>query len=122
MSEDDRDKRAHFRPMAYLAVKILPGGSSGIPSDLELETIDVAVGGLRCASNVFLEAGLELRLTLELIGGGLRAPETIVGDVSVLRCTWRPNQPINRRYEVALSFVRLSSQEKKRLQRYLSSL
>ena len=119
---DESDKRKHFRPMAYLEIKVLPGGSAEIPSDLKLETIDVAVGGLRCASNVFLETGTDLRVTLELIGGELREPETIVGDVRVLRCTWRPDQPTTRRYEVALSFVQLSSQEKKRLQRYLSSL
>ena len=119
---DQSDKRKHFRPMALLEIKVLPGGSAEIPPDLKLETIDVAVGGLRCASNVLLEDGTKLRVTLELVGGELREPEMIVGDVRVLRCTWRPDQPTNRRYEVALSFVQMSPQEKKRLQRYLSSL
>ncbi len=116
------DKRRHYRPMALLQVKVLPGGSRGLPDGLQLQTIDVAVGGLRCASNVPLDGNTLLRLSLELVGGLLKEPETIVGDARVLRCTPRPDEIEMRRYDVALAFDKMSPQDKKRLQNYLNSL
>ncbi len=108
--------------MALLDVKVLLGGGGANQPDMKLATIDVAVGGMRCASNVPLDPGIRLRMKLDMVGGGLRQPATIVGDACVLRCSERPEQPEVRRYEIALEFVQMSSQDRKRLESYLNSL
>ncbi len=119
---DDSDKREHFRPMALLKLDVLPGEGRESPAGLKLTTVDVAVGGLRCASNIFLGEQTLLRLSLELVGGDLRDPTSVVGDARVLRCTAQWDQPEVRRYDVALEFVQMSSHDRKLLQGYLSSL
>jgi c-di-GMP-binding flagellar brake protein YcgR len=119
---DETDKRRHYRPLALLNLKILPGGGAPIPAELQLATMDVAVGGMRCASNLRLDPDCRIRISLELIGGDLRNPETVVGDARVLRCKEQPDQPEVRRFELALEFVQMSPQDKKRLQGYLNSL
>ena len=43
------DKRRHHRFLALLEVRVLP--EEGVPADLKVVTVDVAVGGARCASN-----------------------------------------------------------------------
>ncbi|MFQ5876689.1 MAG: PilZ domain-containing protein [Acidobacteriota bacterium] len=119
---DRDDKRRHHRPLALLEVKVLGAAGAGIPPGLRLATMDVAVGGMRCASNLPLEKGTHLRLSLALEGGDLREPTTIVGDVRVLRCSERPGEPEIRRHEIAMQFVQMSLQDRKRLQSYLNSL
>ena len=116
------EKRRHHRPMALLDVKVLLGGGRANQPDMKLATIDIAVGGMRCASNVPLDPGIRLRMKLDMVGGDLRQPATIVGDACVLRCSERPEQPEVRRYEIALEFVQISSQDRKRLESYLNSL
>jgi hypothetical protein len=118
---DESDKRRHYRPLALLQVKVLQWGGD-IPSEPKLATADVAVGGMRCASDVRLDPGAQMRISLELVGGDLRQPATIVGDARVLRCTERADQPAIRRYDIALEFVQMAPQDKKRLQGYLNSL
>ncbi len=92
------EKRRHHRPMALLDVKVLLGGGGANQPDMKFATIDVAVGGMRCASNVPLDPGIRLRMKLDMVGGGLRQPATIVGDACVLRCSERQEQPEVRRW------------------------
>jgi c-di-GMP-binding flagellar brake protein YcgR len=114
------DKRKYHRFMALLELRVLPG--ERIPADLRVATIDISVGGLRCASNRSLDANLNLKLTLTLVGGDLRDPLPIDADAMVLRCTESRTAPEHRRYEVALEFTRMDAQDRRRLQNYLNSL
>ena len=116
------DKRRHLRPMARLDVRLAPAPGQELPSGLQAVTVDVAVGGVRCACNMALEPQTILRMTLTLVGGDLRQPATIEADARVRRCTERPGAPEIRRYEVAMEFVRMAPQDKKRLQTYLNYL
>jgi c-di-GMP-binding flagellar brake protein YcgR len=119
---DETDKRRHYRPLARLDVKLAPTPGQDLPPGLQAVTIDVAVGGVRCACNLRLEPQTILRLTLTLVGGDLRQPVTIETEARVRRCSERPGAPDIRRYEVAMEFTRLDPQDKKRLQAYLHSL
>ncbi len=116
----DKEKRRHHRFMALLEVHVLPGDK--VPSDLKLTTVDVAVGGARCASNRMLEENARLQLTLVLVGGELREPARIELEAAVLRCQERPKAPEPRRYEVALEFTRIDPADRKRLITYLNAL
>jgi hypothetical protein len=106
--------------MALLEVRTLPG--ERIPSDLKLWTIDIAVGGARCASNVPLADGAWIQLTFTLVGGDLEEPAPIEVEAVVLRCTERPGALPGRRYEMALEFVRIGPRDRKTLQAYLNAL
>ena len=117
-----REKRRHHRPMAGLDVKVLLGEAGENLSDVKLATIDVAAGGMRCASNVRFEPKTCLHMGLTLVGGELRNPATIYADARVLRCSERPGSPDIRRYEIALEFVRLVPEDRKKLESYLNSL
>ena len=68
------DKRRHLRPMARLDVRLAPAPGQDLPPGLQAVTVDVAVGGVRCACNLPLEPQTILRLTLTLVGGDLRQP------------------------------------------------
>lgn len=114
------DKRRHHRFLALLDVRVLPG--EVIPSDLKLATIDVALGGVRCGSNRPLPDGARLQISLTLVGGGLPVPASIEADAKVLRCAESLVAPAPRRYEVALEFVRMDPQDRRRLQAYLNNL
>jgi c-di-GMP-binding flagellar brake protein YcgR len=114
------DKRKYHRFLALLEVRILPG--ERIPADLKVATIDISVGGARCACNRSLEPNLNLKLTFTLVGGDLRDPLPIDADAVVLRSTENPAAPEHRRHEVALEFTRMDAQDRRRLQSYLNSL
>jgi hypothetical protein len=116
----DDEKRRHHRFLALLEMRVLPG--EGVPADLKLTTIDVGTGGARCASNRPLDAELSLRLSLTLTGGNLRSPAMVDVEAKVLRCTEKPKAVENRRYEIALQFTHIESEDKKRLQGYVNSL
>jgi len=115
-----KEKRRHHRFMALLEVHVLPGDK--VPVDLKLTTVDVAVGGARCASNRPLEEGSRLQMTLVLVGGELRVPTRIELEAGVLRCQERPKAPEPRRYEVALEFTRIDPEDRKLLITYLNAL
>jgi c-di-GMP-binding flagellar brake protein YcgR len=117
---DGVDKRDHHRIRAGLDVRVLP--SEDLPPDLVLTTIDVSVGGARCASNVPVKEGLRLMLTFTLVGGTLHAPAPVDVDALVVRCIDTPGPNPSRRYELALRFVDVDPDEKRRLQSYLNSL
>jgi len=115
------EKRQHHRFMALLEIRILstPGA---VPTDLKLVTLDVALGGARCACNHDLPAGTSLHLVLTLAGGDLNSPLPIDLDAEVLRCRETPGPDPSRAFEAALQFVRIDPKDKKRLQSYLNGL
>ena len=114
------DKRHHHRFIARLDVRILPGDS--VPSDLVLSTLDIAVGGALCAANLDLPADTRMHMTFTLVGGDLRDPVTIDVEARVLRCRENPDSIPARRYEMALEFVKIDPEDRRRLQSYLNSL
>ncbi len=114
------DKRKYHRFLALLEVRVLPG--DGVPPDLKLSTIDIAVGGARCAANRPLADKLSVKMTFTLVGGDLRQPLSIDTDARVLRCTEKPGALESRRYETAFEFVRIDPQDRQKLQSYLNSL
>ena len=116
----DVEKRQHHRFMALLDVRALPGDR--IPADLRLATLDIAVGGARCASNRPLDAGLPLKLTFTLVGGDLREPATIDVEATVLRCFENPASIESRRYEAAIRFTQIEAEDRRRLLSYLNTL
>jgi PilZ domain-containing protein len=116
----DDEKRRHHRFMALLEVRVLPGDR--VPADLKLTTIDIGTGGARCASNRPLDAEAPLKLTITLIGGDLRAPAMVDVEAKVLRCAERAGAIESRRYEIALQFTHVESEDHKRLQGYLNNL
>jgi len=107
--------------MALLEVRVL-SGSATPPDGLKLVTLDVALGGARCACNRELPEGMSLHLVLTLEGGDLNAPLPIDLDATVLRCRETPGPDPARSFEVALQFNRIEAQDRKRLQRYLNNL
>lgn len=114
------DKRRYHRFMAMLEVRVLPG--EPIPSDLILSTIDIAVGGALCAANLPVPEDTRMQMTFKLVGGELPTPESIDVDARVLRCEENPQALPNRRYELAIEFVRIDPQDRRRLQTYLNGL
>ena len=116
----DVEKRQHHRFMALLEVRGLPGDR--IPADLRLATLDIAVGGARCASNRPLEAGLPRKLTFTLVGGDLREPTSLDVEATVLRCVERSRAVESRRYEAAIRFTLIEAEDRRRLLSYLNAL
>jgi c-di-GMP-binding flagellar brake protein YcgR len=114
------EKRRYHRFMALLEVRVLPG--ERIPDDLKLVTIDIAAGGARCASNRPLERDIRLQMTFTLVGGELRQPTQVEADAVVRRCAEVPSAPAPRRYQLALEFVRMDPQDRKKLVDYLNGL
>ncbi len=117
---DQADKRKHHRFLALLEVRVLPGDR--VPPDLRLVTVDIAVGGVRCASNRPIPEAMVLKMTFTLVGGDLRQPAPIEVDARVLRCSEKPRAIESRRYEMALEFVRIDPQDRLTLQNYLNAL
>ncbi len=117
---DFTERRRHHRFMALLEVHVVPGDR--IPVDLRLTTIDIAAGGARCAANHAIEQDVRLQLTITLVGGTLKSPSPMDVDAVVQRCTEKPRAAENRRYELALEFVRIDPQDRKKLVTYLNDL
>ena len=117
---DSSERRRHHRFMALLEIRVLPGDK--VPADLKLTTIDIGAGGARCYSNRPMEAAVRVQVTVTLVGGGAAGPTPIDVDAVVQRCDERPRAPEPRRYELALEFVRVDSQDRKKLLAFLNSL
>jgi c-di-GMP-binding flagellar brake protein YcgR len=118
----DIEKRRHHRQRAGLEVAIVPHAGEELPADLRLITSDIALEGMHCASNVPLEPGTEMHLKLSLVGGDISGSETIDVAGKVLRCSVREGSPDVRRHGIAITFVTITPQDRKKLQRYLNSL
>ena len=117
-----RENRNHHRQRAGLEVTIVPRPEYRLPADLRLITSDVALEGMRCASNAPLEPGTKMHLQLSLVGGDLPGVEIIDVVGKVLRCSVREGSPEVRRHGIAITFVTITPQDRKKLQRYLNSL
>ncbi len=118
----EREKRNYYRQRAGLEVTIVPWPEHGLPADLQLITSDVALEGMRCASNAPLKPGTKMHLQLSLVGGDLPGVELIDVVGKVLRCSVREGSPEVRRHGIAITFVTITPQDRKKLQRYLNSL
>ena len=120
MTSRNIDKRRHHRARASLTTNIhsVPGGES----NLELVTIDISLGGARCAGNRPIDPDTTLRIHFTLEGGELPNPETVSVEATVRRCTENPAAPEHRRYEIAVQFLRLEAEARRTLQTYLNSL
>ena len=120
MTPQNIDKRRHHRARASLTTSI----HSAIPgeADLELVTIDISLGGARCAGKRPIDPGTALRIHFTLEGGELPKPETMSVEAAVRRCIEIPAAPEHRRYEIAVQFLRLESEARRTLQTYLNSL
>jgi c-di-GMP-binding flagellar brake protein YcgR len=120
MTRQGFDKRRHHRSLASLSVRVQSG--RGIPPGLQIVSIDIGVGGVRCAANQPVEPKTQLQMHFTLVGGDLPQPQSITADGIVLRCTENPAAPEPRRYEVAVQFLRIEPQARQKLQSYLNSL
>jgi hypothetical protein len=118
----DAEKRKHHRQRAGLEVTIVPRPEHILPAALRLITSDVAVDGMNCASNVALEPGTEMHLKLNLVGGDVSGAGTIDVVGRVLRCALREGSPEVRRHGVAITFIAITPEDRRTLQRYLNSL
>ncbi len=120
MTSRNIDKRRHHRARASLTTNIhsVPGGES----NLELVTIDISLGGARCAGNRPIDPDTTLRIHFTLEGGELPNPEMVSVEATVRRCTENPAAPEHRRYEIAVQFLRLEAEARRTLQTYLNSL
>ncbi len=120
MTSRNIDKRRHHRARASLTTSIhsTPGGEP----DLDLVTIDISLGGARCAGNRPIDPETTLRIHFKLEGGELPKPETVSVEAIVRRCTENPAAPEHRRYEIAVQFLRLESEARRTVQTYLNSL
>ena len=116
------ERRRDFRQRAGLKVKVYSVPGQRLPDGLDFVTINMAVSGMRCASNLPLDAGTRLIATVTLIGGNLADPVVIKAEGQVVRCAERPKSPANRRYGIAIDFVKMSPADRKRLIRYVGSL
>ncbi len=106
--------------MAALEVKVEP--DARVPADLKLVTVDMAVGGARCAANKPIDADTQMRIVITLVGSDPAQSSSVNADAVVLRCVERPEAPEPRRYEVALKFERMENAERRTLQLYLNKL
>ena len=114
------ERREHHRFLALLETRVL--SKEGLPADLKLATLDVAVGGALCNSSHILPTGKQIRISLTMTGGSLPKPLTLELGALVLRCAETSDPNPDRRYEVALKFVRVDPQDRKKMQSYLNSL
>lgn len=116
------ERRRDFRQRAGLEVTPYSVPGQRLPEGLKFVTINMAVSGMRCASNLPLDDGTGLIATIKLVGGNLVDPVVIKVEGRVVRCAERPKSPANRRYGIAIDFVKMSPEDRKRLTRYVGSL
>jgi PilZ domain len=112
------DKRRHPRIAQRLKVK-----SSSREPQLELETIDLSVGGLRCTAPVFLPPMTKMALSLVLPGtpgAGDGHEQVVNGEAVVVRSDPPAPARPGDLYRVALFFSRMDEADRKRLQDFLN--
>ena len=113
------DKRRHPRIAQRLKVE-----SSSREPRLELETIDLSVGGLRCTAPVFLAPMTKMALSLVLPSapGAAAGEEQVVrGEAVVVRSDPPAPASPGALYRVALFFSRMDEADRQRLQEFLKS-
>lgn len=93
---------------------------------LELETIDVSAGGLRCTSPQFIPAMTKMALSMvlpPLPGQSGNGQQTVQGEAVVVRTEPAASsaEPVNGGYRVALFFSRMDDPDRKILLDWLKS-
>jgi PilZ domain-containing protein len=114
------DKRRHPRVAHRIRVR------SSSREAVELETIDLSVGGLNCTAPAFLPPMTRLALSMVLpaahapAGDVKNGHETVQGEAVVVRTD--PPVPVDGResYRVALFFSRMDDADRKRLHDFLA--
>ena len=116
------DKRRHPRVAHRIRVR------SSSREAVELETIDLSVGGLNCTAPAFLPPMTRLALSMVLPAAHAQASpgdaknghETVQGEAVVVRTD--PPVPVDGRasYRVALFFSRMDDADRKRLHDFLA--
>jgi len=118
MSRSD-EKRRHPRAAHRIRVR------SSSREAVELETVDLSVGGFSCTAPAFLPLMTKLALSLVLPAGNggsdhKNGHETVQGEAIVVRTD--PPQPVDghESYRVALFFSRMDDEDRKRLHDFLA--
>ena len=112
------DKRRHPRVSHKMRVQ------SSHREAVELETIDVSAGGLRCSSPLFIPPMTKMALSLILpskAGGGRNGDQVVNGEAVVVRTDPAvPHAPpANGGYRVALFFSRMDDSDRQILADWL---
>lgn len=106
------ERRATPRIRAYRPVRL---HHAGIPRVVETLTKDLAVGGLRCVSQVLFPVSTEVNVELMLSTGS--EPLTARG-----RAVWFQTIPHSEQFDLGISFLDLAPADKRRLSVYLDRL
>ena len=112
-----KDKRRHPRVAHRLRVR------STLRDAVELETVDLSAGGLRCTAPLFIPPMTRMALSLVLpspAGTSDGRPETVQGEAVVVRT--EPSDPHRKDggpYHVALFFSRMDEADRHRLHQFL---
>jgi hypothetical protein len=114
------DKRRHPRISQRVRVQSLSRDA------VELETIDVSVGGLRCTSPQFIPPMTKMALSMVLPstpGHAGNGQQMVQGEAVVVRTepATAAAQPVNGGYRVALFFSRMDDPDRKILLDWLKS-
>lgn len=112
------DKRRHPRVAQRLRVR-----SESREPRLELETIDLSAGGLRCTAPVFLSPMTRMALSLVLppSPGGPDEEQVVSGEAVVVRSEPPRASGPGQLYKVALFFSRMEEADRQRLQDFLKN-
>ncbi len=114
---ETKDKRRHPRVAQRLRVR------STLREAVELETVDLSAGGLRCTAPVFIPPMTKMALSLVLPppAGSVGAREqTVRGETVVVRT--EPSSPEKKNgglYHVALFFSRMDEADRQKLHEFL---
>jgi c-di-GMP-binding flagellar brake protein YcgR len=113
MSRSD-EKRRHPRVAKRIRVR------SRFEGAVELETVDLSIGGLSCTAPMSLPVMTKLALSLNLPdNGGSESEQVIEGEAVVVRS--EPSQsPQEPGFRIALFFSRMEEEHRKSLVEYLN--
>ena len=109
------DKRQHPRVSHRIAVRAQQDGG------VELETINLSVGGLFCTSPAWVAPMTRLALALQLPAARGDRPAVVEGEAVVVRT--EPSAPTAAHrggYRIALFFSRMDQDHRRALQRFLA--
>lgn len=113
------DKRRHPRVAHRLRVR------STLREAVELETIDLSAGGLRCTAPVFIPPMTKMAISLVLphaSGSHGDGEQVIQGEAVVVRTEkLPPGQTIGTTCRVALFFSRMDEADRQKLQNFLKA-
>jgi len=110
------DKRRHPRVTERLPVRSRHNGG------VDLETIDLSVGGLSCTSQAYLAPMTKLALALELPATGGNGGAVVEGEAVVVRSD-PPHASAAHTggYRIALFFSRMEEKHRRWLHEFLTS-